>query len=84
MIYGRHDSASTIQELTARLFLYELENGCLGRELASPITTNDRRVQAHHRKTALGIERREVLRELEWLQAEEKLGRPDSLYPISI
>jgi hypothetical protein len=73
-----------IQELTARLFLYELENRCLSRDLASPLTSNDRRAEIHQRKTALENERRNAICELEWTQAEERLGRPDVFYPMSV
>jgi hypothetical protein len=64
-----------IQELTARLNLCELERKCLSSELASPATSDERRAAMHLRGIELKNEWRDAKRDLEWLEAEIRLGR---------
>ena len=66
-----------IQELSARIFLYDLERESHIRELTSPAPDNDRRAALYRHLTRLEDEHTMAIHDLEWFQAEERLGRPD-------
>lgn len=72
-----------ISELRARILLYELEHAALLRELRSSGTSTGRRAEIYRRQPRLGFEYTEAVNDLLWLEAEERLGRPDSR-PLSV
>ena len=72
-----------IKELEAKLLLHELEHSALVRELRTTGTSNQRRAEIYRRLPRLKFERAEAKNDLDWLTAEERLHRPDSLFEIS-
>ena len=68
-----------INELKARIVLYELENSALIKELRSSNTSTGRRAEIYRRRPRLEFEHREAVNDLAWLTAEERLRRPDPL-----
>lgn len=73
-----------IQELKARILLYELEHSALLRELRSMKTSTQRRAEIYRRQPRLRSEHTETVSDLEWLRAEERLRRPDREFQLSI
>ena len=65
-----------INELRARILLYKLEDAALLRELRSSNTSTGRRAEIYRRQPRLEFEYLEAVNDLEWLEAEERLGRP--------
>jgi len=72
-----------INELRARILLYKLEDAALLRELRSSNTSTGRRAEIYRRQPRLEFEYLEAVNDLEWLEAEERLGRPDTR-PLSV
>jgi len=68
-----------INELKARILLYELEHSALVRELRTTGTSSQRRAEIHRRMPRLKFERTEAKNDFAWLTAEERLQRPDSV-----
>ena len=68
-----------INELKARILLYELENSALIRELRSSNTSTGHRAEIYRRRPQLEFEHTEAVNDLAWLSAEERLQRPDPL-----
>jgi hypothetical protein len=66
-----------ISELKAKILLYELEHSALIRELRTTGTSNQRRAEIYLRLPQLKFERTEAVNDLAWLNAEERLQRPD-------
>jgi len=66
-----------INELKARILLYELENSALIRELRSSNTSTGRRGEIYRRRPRLEFEHTEAVNDLAWFTAEERLQRPD-------
>ena len=66
-----------INELKARILLYELENSALIRELRSSNTSTGRRAEIYRRLPRLKFEHTEGVNDLAWLTAEDRLQRPD-------
>jgi hypothetical protein len=73
-----------INELKARILLYDLERTALRRELESAKTGNERRAEIHRRRPRMELEHIEALNDVRWLETEERLGRPDTRRAISI
>jgi len=73
-----------MNELNARILLYELERTALHRELESAKTGNERRAEIHLRQPRMELEHIDALNDLRWLDAEERLGRPDTRWATSI
>jgi len=67
-----------INELKARILLYELENSALIRGLRSSNTSTGRRAEIYRRRPRLEFEHTEAVNDLAWLSAEERLRRSDS------
>jgi len=67
-----------INELKARVVLCELEQAALLRELRTSGTSNERRAEIYRRAPRLKLELANAVNDLTWLQAEERLGRPDT------
>ena len=72
-----------IKELRARILLYELDNAALLRELRSSGTSNERRAEIYQRQPRLRCEHIEAVNDLGWLEAEERLRRPDRIFQVS-
>ena len=72
-----------IKELRARILLYELDNAALLRELRSSGTSNGRRAEIYRRQRRLEFEHIEAVNDLGWLEAEERLRRPDRQFQVS-
>jgi hypothetical protein len=72
-----------INELRARILLYELERAALLRELRSSGTSNGRRAEIYRRQPRLEFEHIEAVNDLGWLEAEERLRRPDRQFQVS-
>lgn len=66
-----------IQELSIRISHFETENDFLMKELSSRGTKVGRRIQIYKRGEQLDFEYRHAINDLRWLQAEERLHRPD-------
>ena len=66
----------SIQTFTAKLFLNDLERGILRRELATPFTPVEQRNAIHERISILTRQYKVTKSKLQWVQAEERLGRP--------
>lgn len=64
-----------IQILAAQLAVFGREFARLSEELASPLTTTERRARVHLRRPRLEAERTNIERDLQWLRAEERLSR---------
>jgi hypothetical protein len=73
-----------INELKAKILLYELENSALMRELRSSNTSTGRRAEIYRRRPRLEFEYTEALNDLAWLTAEDRLQRPDSVEQIPV
>lgn len=73
-----------IQELRARILLYELEHAALLKELSSGETSTHRRAEIHRRQPHLCAEYMEAVNDLEWLTAEERLRGPDRKSLLSL
>jgi len=58
--------AVKINELTARILIYEIESAALIRELTSANTLAGRRAQIHRRQPRLWFDHKLVLNDLEW------------------
>ena len=68
-----------INELKARILLYELENSALIKELRSSNTSTDRRAEIYRRWPRLKVEHMEAVNDLAWFTAEDRLQRPDPI-----
>jgi len=66
-----------LNELKARILLYEREHSTLLNELKSMETSTERRGQIYRRQPQLWKEHTEALNDVEWLTAEDRLRRPD-------
>jgi len=66
-----------INELKAKVVLCELEQGALLKELRAAGTSNQRRAEIYHRGPQLKQELIDAVNDLKWLEAEERLRRPD-------
>jgi hypothetical protein len=73
-----------INELKAKILLYELENSAVMRELRSSHTSTGRRAEIYRRRPRLEFEHTEALNDLAWLTAEDRLQRPDSVEQIPV
>ena len=73
-----------IQELKSRILLYELESSALIRELRSAKTSTGRRAEIYRRQPRMICEHREAINDLRWLEAEERLQRPDRESELSM
>lgn len=73
-----------IQELKARILLYEREHSALLRELRSAKLSVQRRVEIYSRHPRLSAEYTEAVNDLNWLTAEERLCRPDRAFHTSV
>jgi hypothetical protein len=72
-----------INELKAKILLYQVEHSALVRELRTTGTTNQRRAEIHRRLPQLKFERTEAKNDVAWLTAEERLRRPERLLQMS-
>jgi len=72
-----------MNELKARILLYELEHSALVRELRKTGTSNQRRAEIYRRMPRLKFERAETKNDFAWLNAEERLRRPERLLQVS-
>ncbi|WP_162601502.1 hypothetical protein [Occallatibacter savannae] len=72
-----------MNELKARILLYELEHSALVRELRTAGVSNQRRAEIHRRLPRLKLERTEAKNDFAWLNAEERLQRPERLFQVS-
>ena len=72
-----------INELKGKVVLWELERFTLQNELAWAKTTNNRRAWIRRRMQLQDFEHRAAQNDLSWLQAEERLRRPDRETKIS-
>jgi len=66
-----------INELKARILLYELENSALIRELRTSNTSTGRQGEIYRRRPRLEFEHTEAVNDLAWFTAEDRLQRPD-------
>ena len=66
-----------INELRAKIVLCELEQTALLTELRTSGTSNERRIEIYQRGPRLKQELTEAVNDLKWLEAEERLHRPD-------
>jgi len=66
-----------INELKAKIVLCELEQAALLKELRSAGTSNRRSAEIYSRGPRLKLEHIEAMNDLKWLEAEERLRRPD-------
>lgn len=73
-----------IQELRSRILLYELEHSALLRELRSSKTSTGRRAEIYRRQPRMAFGYRQAINDVHWLEAEERLGRPETEYPVSV
>jgi hypothetical protein len=73
-----------INELKARVLLYELEHSALIRQLRTTGTSTQRRAEIYRRLPQLKFQRIEAVNDLAWLTAEERLQRPDPVNQIPI
>lgn len=73
-----------INELKAKILLYELEHSALVRELRTTGTSNQRRTEIHRRLPRLKFERTEAKNDFAWLTAEERLQRPDPVHQLRV
>jgi hypothetical protein len=72
-----------INELSARILLYELEHSAAIRELRTTGTSTQRRAEIYRRLPQLKFERAEAVNDLAWFEAEERLRRPDRQFQVS-
>ena len=69
-----------IQTFNAKLLLNDMQRGALRRELATPFTSVDRRNVIHESISILTRQYELTKSKLQWVQAEERLGRDSQPY----
>jgi len=72
-----------INELRARISLYEAEHSALLSELRTTGTSNKRRATIYRRRRRLKFELTQAMNDIAWLNAEERLQRPDRFCQLS-